>query len=191
MKAIKVKIKNAVRSIPKDVKNTLSSFALGALLICTMLSFLGVVLEKDARISADIAKGGLEPYIEIDIPLQTCSVECSVSEESDLEMLSRCVEEVFGDRSYTERVAFCAVILNRAEKDGFPATVAGVMRSAGIYPSSFEGSVSERSLHAARSAMLGVDPTLGSLYIINTHDPAYSEYEGRVAAVYGDYAFIV
>lgn len=191
MKAIKVKIKNAVRSIPKDVKNTLSSFTLGVLLICTTLSFLGVVLKIDTETAADIAKCGLEPYIETDFPLQTFLAECSVSEESDLEMLARCVEEVFGDKSYTERVAFCAVILNRTETDGFPATVAGVMRSAGIYPSSFDGSISERSMHAARSAMLGVDPTLGSLYIINTHDPAYSEYEGRVAAVYGDYAFIV
>lgn len=136
---------------------------------------------------------GFEPYIEGSeniLPVSIEIAECSVSEDADLELLARAIDKACGAEDYAIRVSFGAVIMNRAESDSFPSSISAVIRSAGLYPDSFEDAIPERTIHAARAAMLGIDPTMGALYIMNTSDERFSEYESGTTAIYGNYAFI-
>lgn len=186
------KLITLAKAIPADIRQALSSFAISALLLGTLLGSLGIFVAPKNEAPTKAAPCGFEPYIIQNQRASAASamLECSVSEENDLLLLARCAEMTFGNESYTARVALCAVILNRAESDRFPKSIAAVIRSAGLYPESFEGTVSERTMHAARTAMLGVDPTMGSLYIIRTDDALFDQYEGSVNAIYGQYAFL-
>lgn len=186
------KIDSLARAIPADIRLAISSFAIAAITLVTLLSTLGILIEPTDEAPILAAQCGFEPYA-VPQPIKAAAsalLECSVSNENELQLLARTAEMTFGSESYTARVALCSVILNRAKSDRFPQSIAAVIRSAGLYPESFEGAISERTMHAARAAMLGVDPTMGALYIIRTDDALFSKYESNVSAIYGSYAFI-
>ena len=186
-------IKNAVKIIkkaPKDVRYALGFFTVATLAISLLLLPISKLEKTNMIENAPVEICGLEPYIlptELSVPAVT---EPSVSEQSDLLVLSSACEELFGNASYTVRVSFCALILNRLEDDSFPSSVSAVLRSAGLYPKSLSDTVSERTLHAARAAMLGVDPSMGALYMMNHGDSSFEEYKERVTAILPPYAFI-
>ncbi len=181
---------------PTDIRLALTSFALSSLVMSTALFSLFHVLKSEISESQthDFKKCGLEPYIEsqIDFSLPTSAtlIELGTAEDTRAELLARAINMAVPDESYAVRVSFGAVLLNREANDAFPSSLAAVIRSAELYPESFDGKLPDRTVHAARDALLGVDPTMGALYVMRTDDASYSAYESRVSAIYGDYAFI-
>lgn len=150
---------------------------LSALLMCAMLPPL-------AAASDSIAVSGLEPYAAL--PEE---VDCAASTELALPILARAIEHQMEGQPYVLRVAFGAVIVNRAKSGGFGGSVSAVLSAAGMYPA--DGiTPSERSLRAAKETLLGTDPTLGALYILSGSDPALLEYESRVLVQIADLVFI-
>ena len=62
-------------------------------------------------------------------------------------------------------------ILNRIESNQFPNTIRDVILQKGQFSSLMDGQANyypgEEELQAARAALLGYDPTLGSIYFYN------------------------
>lgn len=179
-----------IKKAPKDVRYALGFFVIASLAISLLLLPISKLesTEKIPPIPIEIC--GFEPYITRSELSVSVGTDPSVSQQSELLLLSSACEELFGSESYTVRVAFCALILNRCEDDSFPSSVSAVLKSAGIYPESLKKTVSERTLHAARTAMLGVDPSMGALYMMNRDDASFEEYSKRATAILPPYAFI-
>jgi len=118
------------------------------------------------------------------------AIECATSDDLEAELLARAIDAVVPRAEYAVRVSFGAVLLNRVKSSDFPSSLSGVIRSSGINISSSQGELPERTLHAARDALLGVDPTIGALYVMSRYDSRFPEFKERVCAVYGEYAFI-
>lgn len=179
-----------IKRTPSDVKNAIGFFCIASLAIPILLFPLANHASRDAAPDLPIEPCGLEPYIlQTDLTLSV-SADLSVSEQSDITLLSSACEELLGNESYGIRVAFCALILNRCSDDSFPSSVSAVLKSAGIYPESLKNTVSERTLHAVHAAMRGVDPSMGALYMMNHKDASLEEYRERVTAILPPYAFI-
>ena len=195
-------LKNVFRQIPCDVRETVSGFFMSsavmaaALLALSFSAYGGAPAEKNERETLCAQVYGLEPYREQGTEEAPVLISCvsitelGSSEELNIELLARSIEETVGNESYAVRIAFGAVLLNRVRDSSFPDTLSGVLSAAELYPSTPIGTVSERSAHAARDAMLGVDPTVGALYMMRKNDGAYEDYKNRVTAVYGDFAFL-
>lgn len=179
-----------IKKAPSDVRYALGFFAVASLTLIICLLPLSNIEKTENMPNLPIEMCGFEPYIVRSELVQSVGAELSVSEQSELSLLSSACEELFGNESYAVRVAFCAIVLNRCEDDSFPSSVSAVLKSAGIYPESLRSSVSERTLHAARTAMLGVDPSMGALYMMNRDDDSFDQYEKRVTAILPPYAFI-
>ena len=64
-----------------------------------------------------------------------------------------------------------SVILNRIQSKQFPDTIRDVILQKGQFSSLMDGQANyypgEEELQAARAALLGYDPTLGSIYFYN------------------------
>ncbi len=184
------KIREITKKTPSDVKYAICFFCIASLAISLLLLPLSKQEKYESVPDVPIELCGFEPYIAETELVQSVGADLSVSEKSDLALLSSACEELFGNESYALRVAFCALILNRCEDDSFPETVSAVLKSAGIYPESLKKNVSERTLHAAHTAMLGVDPSMGALYMMHMEDNASPEYSERITALLPPYAFI-
>ena len=148
-----------------------------ALLMC-------VVLPPFAVSTDSAAISGLEPYATLPE-----DVDCIASTELALPILARAIEQQMEGRPYVLRVAFGAVIVNRARSGSFGGSISAVLSAAGIYPAD-NITPSERSLRAAKEALLGTDPTLGALYILSGSDPALPEYESKILVRIADLVFI-
>ncbi len=183
-------IREFIKKAPSDIKNALGFFCIASLILILTLFPLNTLGKNEDAPALLIDLCGFEPYIVQSELVQSVSADLSVSQLSDLELLSSACEELFGRESYAMRVAFCALILNRCEDASFPDTVSAVLKSAGIYPESLKISVSERTFHAARAAMLGVDPSMGALYMMHREDASFEEYSKRATAFLPPYAFI-
>lgn len=181
--------------IPRDARAALGALAFSCAIMSVSIFSVGYLLPAEKTEDAPPAvfsECGLEPYALIsDSVLASADAEaCSVSEDLGAELLSRAIDSTVPYEEYAVRVAFGAVLLNRVKSSDFPSTLSGVIMSSGIKISSFEGDIPERTLHAARDALLGVDPTLGALYVMDLSDARLPEFEERVTAVYGNYAFM-
>lgn len=152
---------------------------LSAILMCSLLIPL-------MQVGADSRGGvsGLEPYAAI-----REEIDCAATTELALPILARAIESQTGGRPYALRVAFGAVIVNRINSGGFGGSVSAVLSSAGIYPAD-SVTPTERSLRAAKEALLGTDPTLGALYILSDTDPSLPDYESRILVRIADLVFI-
>ncbi len=92
-------------------------------------------------------------------------------EDSDLQLLARCVYGEARGEPYTGQVAVAAVVLNRVRSSKFPNTVPGVIYQAGAFTAVSDGQINltpnETAYQAARDALGGWDPTGGCLYYYN------------------------
>jgi len=86
---------------------------------------------------------------------------------SELDLLARLVHGEAKNKSYVEKVAVAAIVLNRVKHPDFPNTVAGVIYQHGAFNSvsgaGFNKTPYKAAYDAARDAMHGFDPTLGQV----------------------------
>ncbi len=90
---------------------------------------------------------------------------------SDLELLARCVSAEARGEPYQGQVAVAAVILNRVNSASFPGSIAGVVYQPGAFSSVNDGQINMEptasARNAAQEALSGVDPSYGSIYFYN------------------------
>lgn len=182
-------------TLPNDARTALAALMLSSAVMSAALFSAYYILpgrESGSTPVETTQKCGLEPYVvaEDAISASAEAIECATSDDLEAELLARAIDAVVPRAEYAVRVSFGAVLLNRVKSSDFPSSLSGVIRSSGINISSSQGELPERTLHAARDALLGVDPTIGALYVMSRYDSRFSEFEERVTSVYGDYAFI-
>ncbi len=89
----------------------------------------------------------------------------------DIILLARIINGEARGEDFKGKVAVGSVILNRIKSDKFPDTIRGVILQKGQFSSLMDGQANyypgEDELQAARAALLGYDPTLGSIYFYN------------------------
>lgn len=109
------------------------------------------------------------------LPVQTGS-GVTLSNASDLHLLTRIVAAEAGGEPFEGQVAVAAVLLNRVKSPSFPNSIAGVVYQPLAFESVMNGLIwrvndlatAER---AARAALNGWDPTYGSLFFWNPSKP--------------------
>jgi len=95
----------------------------------------------------------------------------AVSNNNDLNLLTRAVYAEARGESYTGQVAIAAVILNRLKNPSFPNTVAGVIYQPGAFTCVDDGQINlspnDTARKAAQDALNGWDPSNGAIYYFN------------------------
>jgi len=182
-------------TLPNDARTALAALMLSSAVMSAALFSAYYILPAPESESTPVEtpqKCGLEPYVAAEdaISASAEAIECATSDDLEAELLARAIDAVVPRAEYAVRVSFGAVLLNRVKSSDFPSSLSGVIRSSGINISSSQGELPERTLHAARDALLGVDPTIGALYVMSRYDSRFPEFKERVCAVYGEYAFI-
>ncbi len=90
---------------------------------------------------------------------------------SDIMLLARIIHGEARGESFKGRVGVGAVVLNRYKNKKFPDTIRGVILQKGQFSSLSDGQAnlypSQLSIDAAKAALLGYDPTHGSVYFYN------------------------
>jgi N-acetylmuramoyl-L-alanine amidase len=91
--------------------------------------------------------------------------------QSDIELMARTIHGEARGEPYMGQVAVGAVIINRVISDEFPDTVKGVIYQKNQFTAVSDGQIhytpNNTAFRAAREALNGIDPTLGSLYYYN------------------------
>ena len=86
-------------------------------------------------------------------------------------LLARIIHGEARGEDFRGKVAVGSVILNRINSNQFPNTIRDVILQKGQFSSLMDGQANyypgEEELQAARAALLGYDPTLGSIYFYN------------------------
>lgn len=86
-------------------------------------------------------------------------------------LLARIIHGEARGEDFKGKVAVGSVILNRIKSSQFPDTIRDVILQKGQFSSLMDGQANyypgEEELQAARAALLGYDPTLGSVYFYN------------------------
>ncbi|MFN2341622.1 MAG: cell wall hydrolase [Halanaerobium sp.] len=89
----------------------------------------------------------------------------------DIILLARIIHGEARGEDFRGKVAIGSVILNRIASNQFPDTIRDVILQKGQFSSLMDGQANyypgEEELQAARAAILGYDPTLGSIYFYN------------------------
>ncbi|MFW5961556.1 MAG: cell wall hydrolase [bacterium] len=89
----------------------------------------------------------------------------------DIVLLARIIHGEARGEDFRGKVAVGSVILNRIESAQFPNTIRDVILQEGQFSSLMDGQANyypgEQELQAARAALLGYDPTLGSIFFYN------------------------
>jgi len=89
----------------------------------------------------------------------------------DIILLARIIHGEARGEDFRGKVAVGSVILNRIRSKQFPNTIRDVILQKGQFSSLMDGQANyypgEEELQAARAALLGYDPTLGSIYFYN------------------------
>ena len=95
----------------------------------------------------------------------------SITNSSDLNLLSRLIYGEARGESYTGQVAVGAVVLNRVKSSSFPNTIAGVIYQSGAFDVVSDGQINltpnSTAKKAAQDALNGWDPTYGAIYYFN------------------------
>ena len=90
---------------------------------------------------------------------------------SDIELMARTIHGEARGEPYMGQVAVGAVIINRILSNEFPDTVRGVIYQRNQFTAVSDGQIhytpNNTAYRAAREALNGMDPTLGSLYYYN------------------------
>ncbi|HMA58970.1 MAG TPA: cell wall hydrolase [Halanaerobiales bacterium] len=91
--------------------------------------------------------------------------------QSDIEIMARTIHGEARGEPYMGQVAVGAVIINRILSNEFPDTIKGVIYQKNQFTAVSDGQIhytpNNTAYRAAREAINGVDPTLGSLYYYN------------------------
>ena len=86
-------------------------------------------------------------------------------------LLARVIHGEARGESFEGKVAVGAVILNRVDNKNFPDTIREVILQRGQFSSLIDGQANlfpdQQAINAARAALVGYDPTYGSLYFYN------------------------
>ncbi|MGM0500042.1 MAG: cell wall hydrolase [Bacillota bacterium] len=86
-------------------------------------------------------------------------------------LLARIIHGEARGEDFRGKVAVGSVILNRIKSNRFPDTIRDVILQKGQFSSLMDGQANyypgEEELQAARAALLGYDPTLGSIFFYN------------------------
>jgi len=89
----------------------------------------------------------------------------------DIILLARIIHGEARGEDFKGKVAVGSVILNRIRSTQFPNTIRDVILQKGQFSSLMDGQANyypgEEELQAARAALLGYDPTMGSIYFYN------------------------
>lgn len=95
----------------------------------------------------------------------------SAPASSDTYLLARVINGEARGESYVGKVAVGAVVLNRVRHASFPNSIAGVIYQRGAFTAVDDGQIhaamNSSSLHAARDALNGWDPSGGAIYYYN------------------------
>lgn len=98
------------------------------------------------------------------------SLDYNISRD-DIILLARIIHGEARGEDFRGKVAVGSVILNRIKSDKFPDTIRDVILQKGQFSSLMDGQANyypgEEELQAARAALLGFDPTLGSIFFYN------------------------
>jgi N-acetylmuramoyl-L-alanine amidase len=104
------------------------------------------------------------------IPKVETALNPDVSRD-DILLLARIINGEARGEDFKGKVAVGSVILNRIKSANFPDNLRDVILQKGQFSSLMDGQVNyypgEEELQAARAALLGYDPTLGSTYFYN------------------------
>ncbi len=91
--------------------------------------------------------------------------------QSDIEIMARTIHGEARGEPYMGQVAVGAVVINRVLSNEFPDTIKGVIYQKNQFTAVSDGQIhytpNNTAYRAAREALNGVDPTLGSLYYYN------------------------
>ncbi|SFL08055.1 cell wall hydrolase [Halanaerobium salsuginis] len=104
------------------------------------------------------------------LPKLNVELEYNISRD-DILLLARVINGEARGEDFKGKVAVGSVILNRIKDNKFPNTIRGVILQKGQFSSLMDGQANyypgEEELQAARAALLGYDPTRGSIYFYN------------------------
>jgi N-acetylmuramoyl-L-alanine amidase len=104
------------------------------------------------------------------LPKENLVSRMDISRE-DILLLARIIHGEARGESFKGKVAVGAVVLNRVESKRFPDSIREVILQKGQFSCLIDGQAhyypSEESINAAKAALLGYDPTYGSLYFYN------------------------
>ncbi len=123
--------------------------------------------QKDNGLQADGVFG--ESSFAV-IPDLKAELSYNISRD-DIILLARIIHGEARGEDFRGKVAVGSVILNRIKSNQFPNTIRDVILQKGQFSSLMDGQANyypgEEELQAARAALLGYDPTLGSIYFYN------------------------
>ncbi|PTV99075.1 N-acetylmuramoyl-L-alanine amidase [Halanaerobium saccharolyticum] len=104
------------------------------------------------------------------IPNLKAELNFNISRD-DIVLLARIIHGEARGEDFKGKVAVGSVILNRINSNQFPNSIRDVILQKGQFSSLMDGQANyypgEEELQAARAALLGYDPTLGSVYFYN------------------------
>lgn len=110
------------------------------------------------------------------------SASRSEFKREEILLLARVIHGEARGESFRGQVAVGAVVLNRVADSRFPNTLRDVVMEDGQFCILFDGQINlypgEKSLEAARAALVGYDPSRGSLFFYN---PAIANNSSWVA----------
>lgn len=114
----------------------------------------------------------------------------------DIILLARIIHGEARGEDFKGKVAVGSVILNRINSNQFPNSIRDVILQKGQFSSLMDGQAyyypGEEELQAARAAILGYDPTLGSVYFYNPEIATNTAWISRRNFVtrIGDHVFL-
>ncbi|TDO92235.1 N-acetylmuramoyl-L-alanine amidase [Halanaerobium saccharolyticum] len=114
----------------------------------------------------------------------------------DIILLARIIHGEARGEDFKGKVAVGSVILNRINSKQFPNSIRDVILQKGQFSSLMDGQAyyypGEEELQAARAAVLGYDPTLGSVYFYNPEVATNTAWISRRNFVtrIGDHVFL-
>jgi len=124
-------------------------------------------LQKQYGLTVDGVAG--EQTFQV-LPKENLVSRMDISRE-DILLLARIIHGEARGESFKGKVAVGAVVLNRVESKRFPDSIREVILQKGQFSCLIDGQAhyypSEESINAAKAALLGYDPTYGSLYFYN------------------------
>ena len=138
---------------------------------------------KDFQFSNDLTVDGIVgPGTYGELPGDELLSRISFS-RNDIILLARVIHGEARGEIYKGMVAVGAVVLNRVESDEFPDNIRDVAVQSGQFSCLLDGQANlypgQRSIDAARAALMGYDPTYGSLYFYNPEVATNVEWISR------------
>lgn len=124
-----------------------------------------MALRLEAQRKADEAKARVERERKL--------AELRKYSEEEIRLLARIIVAEAEDQSYQGKVAVGGVVMNRVKSHKFPKTIRGVIYQKGQFSPISNGrfyrvQVTQEDIEAAKAAIMGEDPSQGSLFF---YDP--------------------